>query len=245
MGPEFATGVEGGVDAGVDVVAENGAEFAAAGFDEHAFDDGAVGASVVADVSGDGAAAEVDVFADDAVAEVVLVGGGAAVEHDGVFEFAGLSDAAVVSDGGVGTEPAVGTDLAVFANADGAVDDDAGADPGAFADGDGAGDVSAGVDFAFDFGGHGVVEQVGVGVEEVPGVADGEPVALGFDDVELALLGEGLYGGGDLDFAAFGEGSVFEDVEDVGLEFVGADVGEVGEKFLWAFRRVVVRGCRR
>ncbi len=53
--------------------------------------------------------------------------------------------------------------------------------------------------------------------------------------MELALLGEGLYGGGDLNFTAFGEGGVFEDFEDVGLEFVGADVGEVGENFFGFF----------
>src|SRR3990170_4125065 len=39
--PHFPAGIEGGVDAGMDVVAEDGAEFLAAGVEHLAFDDGA------------------------------------------------------------------------------------------------------------------------------------------------------------------------------------------------------------
>src|SRR5690606_9194534 len=199
-------GQDGGVDARVDVVADDGAELPAAGVDELAADEGADVGVVVADVGGDGAAAEVAGLADDAVAGVAEVGNGGAVHDDGVLELDGVADAAAVADGASGPEPAVGPDDGVLADEDGPVDDDAGADDGAFADGDDAGEVGGGADVAPDVQFQEIVEEVFVGVEQVPGVAGGEPVSLDADDAEVALVGEGLDGGGDFDLAALGGG---------------------------------------
>ena len=130
---EFATGVEGGVDASVNVGADDGAELSATGVDEITLDGGAMIGSIVAEVGGDGSGSEVGFGTDVAVADVAEMTDGSAVAEDGVFDFDTLADVAVVADTCGATEIAVGADLAVLSDDDASFDEDAGEDFGPFA----------------------------------------------------------------------------------------------------------------
>ena len=162
------------MDAGVDVLADDGAEFAAAGVDEAALDHGTVVLAVVTEIRGDGARAEVDVLADDGVADVGEVPGGDVRHEDGVLDFDGLPNVAFVGDEVVAAQVAVRADLAVLADHGDALDVDAGEQHGAFAQDHHAVERDA---FA-----HGAVDDVFgvarevflVDLQQIPRIADAE-----------------------------------------------------------------------
>ena len=184
---ELATRIDGGVDSGVDSVADDGSEFAASGIDELAVDFGAVVCAVVAKVGGDGASSKVCVFAEIAVTEVGEVTGGGSVGEDGVFDFNGLADMAVVSDGGGATKVTIWADLAVFADDDGAFNVNSGKDFSAFTNDDFGvvAELNGGMAGPVLDGGN----EPGVEIKEVPRVSDVE----GFAEVGFPF-GEGFAG---------------------------------------------------
>ena len=130
---EFATGVEGGVDTGMNVGADNSSELTATSVDEIAFDGGAMIGSIVAEVGGDGSGSEVGLGTDVAIADVAEMTDGSAVAEDGVFDFDALADVAIVADARGATEIAVRADFAVLSDDDASFDEDAGEDFGPFA----------------------------------------------------------------------------------------------------------------
>jgi hypothetical protein len=130
---EFATGVEGGVDAGMNVGADNSSELSSTSVDEIAFDGGAMIGSIVAEVGGDGSGPEVGLGTDVAVADVAEMTDGSALAEDGVFDFDALADVAVVADARGATEIAIGADFTVLSDDDTSFDEDAGEDFGPLA----------------------------------------------------------------------------------------------------------------
>src|SRR5688572_4641600 len=99
--PEFATGIDGGVNAGMNAVADDGAELAAAGIDERATDRGAVIFPVVPEIGCRGTGTKINAFPEDGVADVGKVADVGARENQAVLDFYGLADVAVVADAGV------------------------------------------------------------------------------------------------------------------------------------------------
>ena len=79
--PELSPGIYGRIDPGVDPVADDCAQFSAAGIHQFTFDHALVVAAVVAEIGGDGAAAEVHFFAENAVSGVAEMRDGRAVHQ--------------------------------------------------------------------------------------------------------------------------------------------------------------------
>jgi hypothetical protein len=192
---EFATGVEGGVDASVNVGADDGSELSATGVDEIAFDGGAMIGSIVAEVGGDGSGSEVGLGTDVAVADVAEMPDGSTLAEDGVFDFDALADVAVVADASGATEIAVGADLAVLSDDDASFDEDAGEDFGPFANNDFG--AFAHLDDVLSRPVGDGVHNLFVDVEEVPGEFWREEFAEGgFPFGEVATSDEELVVGG-------------------------------------------------
>ena len=146
--PEFAARIDGGVDAGMDAVADNGAELAAAGVDEFTVDHGPVVLAVVPEIRGGGAGAEVDFFAQHGVTDVGKVADVGVGKDQAVLDLDRLADVAAFTDGGAAAQVAVRADLGVGSDDDVSFDEDARQDARTGAEMDDALDHGGGVDGA-------------------------------------------------------------------------------------------------
>ena len=156
--PKFAAGIDSRVDSGVDLIANDRAEFAASAVDESAFDRRFDILAIVAEIRRDGAGAKIGALANNAVADVAEMRDVRAVEQNRVFKFACVADFAVVTDGCAGAYEAVRPEFTVFAYHYGAIDDNPGADDRALTDVDGPCEHGAGMYFPFNDGLHLVAE---------------------------------------------------------------------------------------
>jgi len=174
----------------------------------------------VAEICGDGSGSEIGSDANDAIADVAQVGYRRAVHEDGVFDFHGVPDFAVVSNGRPGPYPGVGSHGGTGSDVGGSVDDDAGSHDSAGRHVDAAVQMGRGTYVALDGGFEFVFQEVFVGVEQVPGIADGQPITDHFHYPERALFGKRLDGGGDLNFAPFRRARRLQNVEHCGIDVV-------------------------
>lgn len=126
MGSKFASRIDGGEDACVGAVTDDGAEFPAAGINKAATHQGKVIRAVVTEVGSNGSSSEVDMIAYDGVTHVAQMPDGRVMANDRVFDFDRLADMAVVADGSGSTQVAVGADLAMLPDDDVALDDHTG-----------------------------------------------------------------------------------------------------------------------
>jgi hypothetical protein len=134
VGAELTTWVNGGVDAGVDVIADDGAELAAPCIDKLAMDHGSVIFPIVTKIRRRGACTEIDMLPEDGVADVGEVADVGVGKDQAVFNFHRLADVAVIAYAGISTDVAVWADFTIRANDDIPLDEDAGENTRAWAD---------------------------------------------------------------------------------------------------------------
>ena len=121
---DLATGINGGVDAGVDVIADDRAELSPSGIDKTAIDHRAVVRAIVAEIRSDRARAKIDFVTDDRIADVGKMADGGVIENEGILDLHGLADVAVVADAGGTADVTIGSDFAVSADHDISLDED-------------------------------------------------------------------------------------------------------------------------
>ena len=110
------------MDSGMDIVADNNAEFTFAGIEQCAGNFGFVIAAVMSQVGGNRAGAEIGQRTDYGIADITQMSGADLVHQQAVLDFHRLADMAVVADISIAAQIAVGADLAVFADNDFAFD---------------------------------------------------------------------------------------------------------------------------
>lgn len=167
---KFPARVNRRVDAGVDVIADNGAELAPSGIDQFAVHFAAVVFTIVAEIGGDRAGTEIDFVADHRIAHIREVADRRMGEDDGVFDLHGLADVAVIADGGETAQITIRADLAVFPDDDISLDENPGQDPRTFSQLDMAFDDGLGMNLAFDPGANQMREMFFVRFEKIPGM---------------------------------------------------------------------------
>lgn len=172
--PEFATGVYGGVDAGVNMVADNGTELATACVDEDSIHHGPMVLSIVTQIGCGCAGTQVDFFTQHRIAYVREMADVGVGKDEAILDFDGLADVTVVTDAGVATDITVRANLAIGSNDDITLNEDTGQDTSARADVDDAFNDCQGMDFTLN----GIIFKRGniklVRTEEIPWIADDE-----------------------------------------------------------------------
>ncbi len=140
--PKFTPRIDRGVNAGVNLITDDGTELPAAGIDENPVNHRSVIFPIMAEIRGGGASAEVDLLAKHGIADVGKMTDVRLREYQAILDFHGLADVTLIADASVPADITIRADFTVGSDDDVALDEDTGKDPGTRAD----------VDDAFDDG---------------------------------------------------------------------------------------------
>lgn len=151
VGEEFAPRVNGCVDPGVNIVADDGTKLATPCFDQLTVDHAAMVFPVVAEIRSRCAGTKVDAGSKHGVTNVGEVTNVGFRADDRVLNLDGLPNVAVVADGGISTEVAVRANLAVLSDDNVSLDVNAWENAGSSPDLDQAIDDGMQMDIALDF----------------------------------------------------------------------------------------------
>jgi len=221
--PDLPSGVDQRLDAELDAIADDRAELLQAGLDKLIFYHALDHTAIMAVIGGDASRGYVRVIADDRIADVRKMRDIGAVADDAVLDLDAHADLAPIADGRRWPDVGVRADDAVLADDHRPFDIAAGPHQRVLADDDAVLERDILFHLAFDLRRR-LAQQESVRLEQVPGVADGEP-SFRLDAEELLLLDEVSHIIRDLILLAHGKFKLV--VEDAPVQLIAADVREI------------------